>query len=101
MSGVLPLSSHLLAFPTAVPQAAAGAGSEVSSGGVSTVCCLGDVESGRLAPKGTDASLPLPGARAGASAVVGQVEPPLQVAREWQVASLQWSLAGISYLVRE
>lgn len=76
MSGVLPLSSHLLAFPTAVPQAAAGAGSEVSSGGVSTGCCLRDVETGRLAPKGMDASLPLPGAQAGASAVVGQVEPP-------------------------
>lgn len=72
MSGV----RHLLAFSTGVPRAAAGAGSEVSSGGISTGCCLRDVESGRLAPRGMDASLPLPGAQTGALAVVGQVEPP-------------------------
>lgn len=67
----LPFSSHFLAFSTGVPQAAAGAGSEVSSGGVSTAFCLRDVESRRLAPKGMDASLPLPEAMA----IVGQVEP--------------------------
>lgn len=68
----LPFSSHLLAFSTAVPQAAAGAGSEVSSGGVSTGCFLRDVESRRLATIVMDASLSMPGALV----VVGQVEPP-------------------------
>lgn len=95
VSGVLPFSSYLLAFSAAVPQAAAGAGSEVSSGGVSTGCCLRDVESRRLAPKGMDASLPCQGLR----------QEHWRLWGRWnhlgQVASLQWSLAAISYLVRE
>lgn len=88
---VLPFSSHLLAFSTAVPHAAAGSRSEVFPGGVSTGCCLRDVESRRLAPKGMDASLPLPGA--------------LELWGRWnhhgRVASLQQNLAAISYVVRK
>lgn len=87
----LSFSSHLLAFSSAVPQAAAGTGSEVFSEGVSTGCCLRDVEGRRLAPKGMHASLPLPGT--------------LELWGRWnhhgQFASLQQSLAAVSYLVRE
>lgn len=97
MAGVLPSSSssHLLTFPTAVPQAGAGAGSEDSPRGVSARRFLRDVESGSLAPKAMDASLP--GLRQEHRWPWGRWDLLGWVA----AASFQWSLANISYLVSE